>query len=73
MHPFSFEQLAANTAENFFGGFRANVEALLSTVGSQLSEAVSQPLLLVVMIGFLAACAGISRSWSCRRRRNEIS
>jgi hypothetical protein len=73
MHPFSFEQLVADTAENFVGGFRANVEALLATVGSQLSEAASQPLLLVVMVGFLAACAGISRSWSCRRARNESS
>jgi hypothetical protein len=73
MHPFSFEQLAANTAESFFWAFRANAEALLTTIGSHLSEAVSQPLLLVVMVDFLAACAGISRSWSCHEGRNEIS
>lgn len=73
MHPFSFEQLAADTVENFVGGFRANVEALSATVGSQLGDAASQPLVLVVMVGFFAACAGISRSWSCRRGSNEIS
>lgn len=73
MHPFSFEQLAAETAESFFGAFRTNVEALLATVGSQVSEAVSQPLLLVLMVGFLAACVGIRRCWSCHQGRNEAS
>ena len=73
MHPFSFEQLAANTAESFFGSFRTNTEALLTTIGTQLSDAVCQPLLLVVMVGFVAACASISRSWSCQQGRNEIS
>lgn len=72
MHPFSFEQIAADMAESFFGSFGANVEALLATMGSQVGGAVHQPLLLVAMVGFLAACARIRHSWSCKRQRGNI-
>ena len=72
MHPFSFEQIAADLAESLFGSFGATVESMLTTMSSHVGDAVHQPLLLVVMVGFLAACARIRHSWSCKPQQGAV-